>query len=167
MRDDWWPVSSHSMVLLLFNAIHYQRSFPPEVPPGTLMDVCVCLLQENGGVPHHWRDQWRHFRIHGWVWHDLRRLQLEAQLPLVPRAPERDGSQERRPDAACQVGDFGGIAASQKTCPTWLCEMCSSEQVTLISEWSQIKKEFAVRDIIEPFVKYHINLTNVFSPPTV
>lgn len=51
MCDNWWPVSSHSMVLLLFNAIHFQRSFPSEVPTSGLMDVCVFAAGERWCAP--------------------------------------------------------------------------------------------------------------------
>lgn len=66
--------------------------------------------QESGGVSHHRRHQRRDLRVHGRVRHDLRRIQLEAELPLVPGSPEGDGSTEGRPDAARQVISARGWA---------------------------------------------------------
>jgi len=70
-----------------------------------LTSSCLWLPQENSGVPHYRRYQRWYVRVHGGIWHDVRRLQLEAQLPLVPCPSERDGPPQRRPHASRQVCD--------------------------------------------------------------
>ncbi len=51
----------------------------------------------------HRRDQRRDVRVHHGLRHDVGRLQLEAQLPLVPGAAARDGATRRRPQPPAQV----------------------------------------------------------------
>lgn len=163
MCDNWWPVSCHSMVLILFNAIHYRRSFPPEVPPGRLMDVCVFAAGERWYAPS---STWSATTLSNtwlgltWPTEASTGSSTSAGTPC-PRERWIAGKETGR----CLSGGWFGW---DRGCVRLGFLKCiPSEQVTLISEWSQIKKEFAVRDITEPFVKYHINLTNVFSPPTV
>lgn len=54
-------------------------------------------------LSHYWRHQRRDFRVHGRVWHDVRRLQLETELPLVSCTATGNGQEERRQNVAGQV----------------------------------------------------------------
>lgn len=60
-------------------------------------------VQDSSGVPHHRRHQRRDLRVHGRLRHDLRRVQLEAEFPLVPCPPEGDGSTEGGSNSSRQV----------------------------------------------------------------
>ena len=62
-----------------------------------------CVSQDGSGVPHHRCDQRRDVRIHGRLRYDLRWIQLEAELPLVPRSPAGDGSTQGGQNTSCQV----------------------------------------------------------------
>lgn len=63
---------------------------------GACSDVAwhVRRSQENGGVSHHRRDIGQHVRVRHRLRHDLGRLQLETQLPMV--SPPPPGSLHRR-----------------------------------------------------------------------
>lgn len=60
-------------------------------------------FQECCGVPHYRRHQRRDVWVHGRLGHDVWRLQLEAELPLVPCSPKGDGPSQGGQDSPCQV----------------------------------------------------------------
>ena len=64
---------------------------------------CYECPQESSGVPYYWCHKRRDVWIHGRLWHDLWRIQLEAEFPLVPCSPEGDGSTQGGQNTSCQV----------------------------------------------------------------